>query len=86
MDVLKHNGRLPHFERGPGIMPLFYFPLTFGTGGGAGPAPGGGAESWVHPEYSRPLRVKPLGARNERGAFSGRVRSDDPNLDTFFDE
>ena len=61
--------------------------LTWGSGAAGAPAGGGGAESWVHPEYSRPERVKLLGSRNQRGAFSGRVRADtDPDLDTFFNE
>jgi hypothetical protein len=68
-------------------MPLLgLYPFTFGSGGAAGTAPGVGAEAWVHPEYSRVAPVRPAGARNERGAFSGRVRSDDPTLDTFWDE
>jgi len=63
-------------------------PFTWGTGGAAAPpVGGGGGEHWVHPEYSRPERVKRLGQRNQAGAFSGRVRADDDaDLDTFFDE
>jgi len=66
------------------VRPLGWL-LTWGSaGGGAPPGGGGGAESWVHPEYSRPERVKRLGQRNQAGAFSGRVRADtDADLDTF---
>ena len=68
-------------------MPLFYFPITFGSGAGGAAPGGGGAESWVHPGASRPERVKHLGQRNQAGIFSGRVRADDDaDLDTFFDE
>jgi hypothetical protein len=68
-------------------MPGYFYPVGWGTSGSGLPPVATGTESWVHPSYSRGIRVNPAGARNQRGAFSGRVRSDtDPNLDTFFDE
>lgn len=67
-------------------MPMFFFPITFGSGGAAAPA-GAATDQWVHPLYSRGPRGKGVGQSDQHGAHFGRHRSDTvPTSDTFNEE
>lgn len=57
--------------------------ITFGTGGAVAPPISGAAEQWVHPEYSRKLRV--YTNAEEISARVGRRRHDSDPLQDDFD-